>query len=200
MEMMSAAVLLFLIMDPLGNLPVFMSVLRHLEPKRRRFVLLRELLIALLVMMLFLFAGDHLLSFLNVREETVSISGGIILFLIAIRMIFPKPGGVTGLKPGEEPFLVPLAIPLVAGPSVLAALLLLAKQHPGENMTLVLARDLYPQRLEGDEPEPLDLIYWPLSEIDRLLAHPEFNEARAMTALFMVRDWLRAEAQSDGQP
>ncbi|MGL5370363.1 MAG: YhgN family NAAT transporter [Plesiomonas shigelloides] len=139
MEMMSAAVLLFLIMDPLGNLPVFMSVLRHLEPKRRRFVLLRELLIALLVMMLFLFAGDHLLSFLNVREETVSISGGIILFLIAIRMIFPKPGGVTGLKPGEEPFLVPLAIPLVAGPSVLAALLLLAKQHPGENMTLVLA-------------------------------------------------------------
>ncbi|MGL5161347.1 MAG: MarC family protein, partial [Plesiomonas shigelloides] len=99
MEMMSAAVLLFLIMDPLGNLPVFMSVLRHLEPKRRRFVLLRELLIALLVMMLFLFAGDHLLSFLNVREETVSISGGIILFLIAIRMIFPKPGGVTGLKP-----------------------------------------------------------------------------------------------------
>lgn len=139
MEMMSAAVLLFLIMDPLGNLPVFMSVLRHLEPKRRRFVLLRELLIALLVMMLFLFAGDHLLSFLNVREETVSISGGIILFLIAIRMIFPKPGGVTGLKQGEEPFLVPLAIPLVAGPSVLAALLLLAKQHPGENMTLVLA-------------------------------------------------------------
>ncbi|MGL5418998.1 MAG: YhgN family NAAT transporter [Plesiomonas shigelloides] len=139
MKMMSAAVLLFLIMDPLGNLPVFMSVLRHLEPKRRRFVLLRELLIALLVMMLFLFAGDHLLSFLNVREETVSISGGIILFLIAIRMIFPKPGGVTGLKSGEEPFLVPLAIPLVAGPSVLAALLLLAKQHPGENMTLVLA-------------------------------------------------------------
>ena len=76
----------------------------------------------------------------------------------------------------------------------------MAPAYFSSHMTLVLARDLYPQRLEGDEPEPLDLIYWPLSEIDRLLAHPEFNEARAMTALFMVRDWLRAEAQSDGQP
>ncbi|SQI46237.1 putative antibiotic transporter [Serratia plymuthica] len=89
-EMISVTVLLFLIMDPLGNLPIFMSVLKHLEPRRRRMVLIRELLIALLLMLIFLFAGEKILAFLNLRTETVSISGGIILFLIAIKMIFPR--------------------------------------------------------------------------------------------------------------
>ncbi|MCL1138318.1 YhgN family NAAT transporter [Shewanella pneumatophori] len=126
MDTFSAAVMLFLIMDPLGNLPIFASILRHIEPKKRRMVLIRELIIALVIMMLFLFAGEAILSFLNLRTESVSIAGGIILFLIAIRMIFPQPGGVVGLAAGEEPFIVPMAIPLMAGPSVLAALILLA--------------------------------------------------------------------------
>ena len=82
-EIISAAVLLILIMDPLGNLPIFMSVLKHTEPKRRRAIMVRELLIALLVMLVFLFAGEKILAFLSLRAETVSISGGIILFLIA---------------------------------------------------------------------------------------------------------------------
>lgn len=126
MDTFSAAVMLFLIMDPLGNLPIFASILRHIEPKKRRRVLIRELLFALGIMMLFLFAGEAILNFLNLRSESVSIAGGIILFLIAIRMIFPQPGGVVGLAAGEEPFIVPMAIPLMAGPSVLAALILLA--------------------------------------------------------------------------
>ncbi|MCL1056406.1 YhgN family NAAT transporter [Shewanella gelidimarina] len=126
MDTFSAAVMLFLIMDPLGNLPIFASILRHIEPKKRRRVLIRELLFALAIMMLFLFAGEAILNFLNLRSESVSIAGGIILFLIAIRMIFPQPGGVVGLAAGEEPFIVPMAIPLMAGPSVLAALILLA--------------------------------------------------------------------------
>lgn len=126
MDIFSAAVMLFLIMDPLGNLPIFASILRHIEPKKRRRVLIRELLIALAIMLLFLFAGEAMLNFLNLRSESVSIAGGIILFLIAIRMIFPQPGGVVGLAAGEEPFIVPMAIPLMAGPSVLAALILLA--------------------------------------------------------------------------
>ena len=126
MDIFSAAVMLFLIMDPLGNLPIFASILRHIEPKKRRRVLVRELIFALIIMMLFLFAGEAILSFLNLRSESVSIAGGIILFLIAIRMIFPQPGGVAGLAAGEEPFIVPMAIPLMAGPSVLAALILLA--------------------------------------------------------------------------
>ena len=123
-EIISAAVLLILIMDPLGNLPIFMSVLKHTEPKRRRAIMIRELLIALLVMFIFLFAGEKILAFLNLRAETVSISGGIILFLIAIKMIFPSAeGSSSGLPAGEEPFIVPLAIPLVAGPTILATLM-----------------------------------------------------------------------------
>ncbi|KYP97056.1 antibiotic transporter [Sodalis-like endosymbiont of Proechinophthirus fluctus] len=139
-EMISATVLLFLIMDPLGNLPIFMSVLKHLEPKRRRAIVIREMLIALLLMLIFLFAGEHILSFLNLRTETVSISGGVILFLIAIKMIFPsQEGNSAGLPAGEEPFLVPLAIPLVAGPSILAALMLLSHQYPMKINQLVLS-------------------------------------------------------------
>lgn len=128
MDTWSAAITLFLIMDPLGNLPVFMSVLKTIEPKRRRIVLARELIFSLIIMFTFLFSGQIVLDFLNVRQESVSIAGGIILFLIGLKMIFPQPGGVTGLTSGEEPFIVPLAIPMVAGPSVLAALILLANQ------------------------------------------------------------------------
>lgn len=136
-EMISATILLLLIMDPLGNLPIFMSVLKHLEPKRRRIVLIREMLIALAIMLLFLFAGEKILAFLNLRTETVSISGGIILFLIAIKMIFPsQESSSSGLSAGEEPFLVPLAIPLVAGPSLLATLMLLSHQYPDQMLHL----------------------------------------------------------------
>ncbi|MFP9461035.1 YhgN family NAAT transporter [Pectobacterium brasiliense] len=139
-EMISATVLLLLIMDPLGNLPIFMSVLKHLAPKRRRVVLIREMLIALGLMLIFLFAGERILAFLNLRTETVSISGGIVLFLIAIRMIFPsQEGNSSGLPAGEEPFLVPMAIPLVAGPSILAALMLLSHQYPNQLPHLTLA-------------------------------------------------------------
>ncbi|WP_368161483.1 YhgN family NAAT transporter [Aeromonas sp. R5-3] len=130
MDTFSAAVMLFLIMDPLGNLPVFLSILRHIDPKRRRKVMMRELLFSLVIMMAFLFVGQQILNFLNLRQEAVSIAGGIILFLIAIKMIFPSEGGVTGLAAGEEPFLVPMAIPMIAGPSILASLLLLANQEP----------------------------------------------------------------------
>ncbi|WP_426008784.1 YhgN family NAAT transporter [Aeromonas salmonicida] len=130
MDTFSAAVMLFLIMDPLGNLPVFLSILRHIDPKRRRKVMRRELLFSLAIMMAFLFAGQQILNFLNLRQEAVSIAGGIILFLIAIKMIFPSEGGLTGLAAGEEPFLVPMAIPMIAGPSILASLLLLANQEP----------------------------------------------------------------------
>ncbi|MBS0848238.1 YhgN family NAAT transporter [Citrobacter sp. JGM124] len=139
-EIITATVLLFLIMDPLGNLPIFMSVLKHTEPKRRRAIMIRELLIALTIMLIFLFAGERILSFLNLRAETVSISGGIILFLIAIKMIFPgNEGNASGLPAGEEPFIVPLAIPLVAGPSLLATLMLLSHQYPNQMGHLVIA-------------------------------------------------------------
>ncbi|WP_409421848.1 YhgN family NAAT transporter [Pseudaeromonas sp. ZJS20] len=132
MDIITAAVMLFLIMDPVGNLPVFLSMLRTLPAERRRKVMIRELLIALVVMLLFLFLGQELLNLLNLKQEAVSIAGGIVLFLIAIRMIFPGQGSITGLPEGEEPFIVPMAIPMMAGPSILAALLLLAHQYPDQ--------------------------------------------------------------------
>ena len=128
MDIWSAAITLFLIMDPLGNMPVFMSVLKTIEPRRRRIVLARELFFSLIIMFTFLFSGQAVSDFLNVRQESVSIAGGIILFLIGLKMIFPQQGGVAGLTSDEEPFIVPLAIPMIAGPSILAALILLANQ------------------------------------------------------------------------
>ncbi len=139
MEILSAATMLFLIMDPLGNLPIVLSILKHLDPKRRRKVLVRELLFALGILMLFLFAGQSILKFLNVQPESLSISGGVILFVIAIRMIFPQPGGVVSLAAGEEPFMVPMAIPMIAGPSVIASLLLLSNQYPTQMLELSAA-------------------------------------------------------------
>jgi len=126
----SAALLLFLILDPLGNIPVFLSLLRGLPPKRQRVVLARELLIALAVLMAFLWAGKYALELMHLRQESVSIAGGIVLFLIGIRMIFPPPEGLMGEIPDGEPFIVPMAIPLVAGPSGMAAVILMGSNDP----------------------------------------------------------------------
>ena len=131
MEIVSAATLLFLVMDPLGNIPIFLSVLDDVEPARRTRVLLRELLLALLVLVLFLFFGKYMLGFLQLSEHSIRIAGGIILFLIALKMVFPvarsahAPDEITG-----EPLLVPLAIPLVAGPSAMAMVMLIATNDP----------------------------------------------------------------------
>ncbi len=132
MTPLSAGLLLFLIMDPLGNIPFFLSLLKHVPPQRRRWVVIRELLIALGVLAAFLVGGQYILKLLQLKQESVSIGGGIVLFLIGIRMVFPPvDGGIFG-KPGEgEPFIVPMAIPGVAGPSAMAALLLLASNQPG---------------------------------------------------------------------
>jgi multiple antibiotic resistance protein len=130
-DLVSVVVTLFLIMDPLGNIPVFLSVLKEVPPERRRVVLVREILFAYVVLLIFLFFGNYLLRLLHLQQEAVSISGGIVLFLIALRMIFPPEGGMLGETPEGEPFLVPLAIPLIAGPSILAALLLLQRRDAG---------------------------------------------------------------------
>src|SRR5690606_906879 len=143
MEILSAAVLLFLIMDPLGNIPVFLGLLRPLPPRRRLYVLARELVIALLILLVVLFAGQWVLAGLHLRQESISIAGGIVLFLIGVKMIFPGPEGLFGEIPDGGPLIVPVAVPLIAGPSTMAALLLLAKQDPDRSgdwtLALVLA-------------------------------------------------------------
>ena len=130
MTILSAALLLFLILDPLGNVPVFLSVLKPLPPHRQRVVLVRELLIALAVLMAFLWGGKYALELMHLRQESVAIAGGIVLFLIGIRMIFPRPEGLLGELPDGEPFIVPLAIPLIAGPSGMAAVMLMGSNEP----------------------------------------------------------------------
>ena len=144
MSIPSAALTLFLIMDPVGNLPLFASALDRVEPRRRQWVVARELLIALLLMVLFLYSGQAILRVLHLRQETVSIAGGIVLFLISLRMIFPaanhRASPMDNGKTAEgEPFLVPLAVPLVAGPSVLALLLLMMNEDPTRHLDWLLA-------------------------------------------------------------
>ncbi|HSI12209.1 MAG TPA: MarC family protein [Chthoniobacter sp.] len=128
MDILSATLLLLTIMDPLGNVAIFTSALRSVPPERRIRVIARELIIALIILLVFLFCGPWLLSLLHLKEETLSISGGIVLFLIALKMIFPS--GREGDELMIEPFIVPLATPMIAGPSVLATLLVMVSSQP----------------------------------------------------------------------
>ena len=136
MEIYSTAILLLLIMDPLGNMPIFISILKSVPEQRRKKILMRELLIALGILLIFLFVGEYLLQLLHLKQEAVSIAGAIILFIIAIRMIFPQGKSIMGDTPEGEPFIVPLATPLIAGPSILATLILASSQNPGKELQL----------------------------------------------------------------
>jgi len=126
-------------MDPLGNIPLFLSALKDVAPERRRRVLVREIAFAYLVLLVFVFLGNYVLAFLRLEQETISVAGGIVLFLIALRMIFPVGGAGQSDALEGEPFVVPLAVPLLAGPSTLAALLLLQRSAPTETALLVVA-------------------------------------------------------------
>lgn len=129
MDTLSATLLLITIMDPLGNVAIFVSGLRPVPPERRLRVIARELVIALVILVLFLFLGPWLLGLLHLKQEALFISGGIVLFLIALKMIFPPSRREADESIGE-PFIVPLAVPMIAGPSVLATLLVLVSTQP----------------------------------------------------------------------
>jgi multiple antibiotic resistance protein len=140
MEIISAATLLFLVMDPLGNIPIFLSVLEDVAPERRTRVLIRELLLAFVVLVLFLFFGQYLLGFLQLSQHSIRIAGGIILFLIALKMVFPVKRSAHLVEEIQgEPLLVPLAIPMVAGPSAMAIVMLMATNNPDRMMDWLLA-------------------------------------------------------------
>ncbi|HEU4525780.1 MAG TPA: MarC family protein [Gemmatimonadales bacterium] len=130
MTLLSAATLMFFVMDPLGNVPLFLSALRPVEPSRYRAVIARELCIALAVLVLFLFLGRYLLGLLHVSPAALTTGGGIVLLLIALRMIFPSQERSLREEVDGEPFVVPLAVPYTAGPSALATELLLVTGEP----------------------------------------------------------------------
>jgi MarC family membrane protein len=124
-EFFQALILLILVTDPFGNIPIFVSVLSNVAPERRWRVVIRECAIAFILLLLFMFFGKLFLAALHLSEVALRIGGGVILFLIALRMVFPQEGGVFGEVDGDhEPFIVPLAIPALAGPSSLATVLL----------------------------------------------------------------------------
>ncbi len=134
----SSTILLVLITDPLGNIPFFISALKHVRPERRRVVVLRECLVAFAALLVFLLAGRPILRLLHLSEDALRISGGVVLLLIAIRMIFPERGARLGEEEGEdrEPFIVPVAIPLIAGPSAMATVLLMSTPDPLRMLSL----------------------------------------------------------------
>ena len=135
----AAAVTLFLIMDPLGNMPVFNAVLSSVDPQRRTRVMARELLIALFILLGFLFAGNVILTFLGLSQSSLNIAGGILLFIISLRMICPSQQEAGDEQQTADPFIVPLAVPLIAGPSTIAVLLLLSSSQPDRLLDWAMA-------------------------------------------------------------
>ena len=130
MTVLAAILLLIIIMDPIGNVPVFLSILKNIPIERRRKIIIRELFIALAVLLFFMFVGRYLLQMLEIEQSSLGIAGGIILFIIAIRMIFPGTKPMFSHNETTEPLIVPLAVPMLAGPSAIAAVILFMAQEP----------------------------------------------------------------------
>jgi small neutral amino acid transporter SnatA (MarC family) len=138
-ELFSATILLLLVIDPFGNVPIVLAALANVPPARRARIVVRECVAAYVILLAFLFGGHTFLRWLGLSEVSLAIAGGIILFLIALRMVFRHPEGLFGDPPGAEPFLVPLAIPAIAGPSALATVMLMASRDPGHSLAWVIA-------------------------------------------------------------
>jgi MarC family membrane protein len=137
---LSAFILLLLVLDPFGSLPIYISVLGGVAPPRRRVLALRESLIAFAVLLAFMLGGQHFLHLMRLSERSLEVAGGVILLIIAMRMIFSNSGSAYAPDAeGREPFLFPLAVPLLAGPSAMATVLLLASREPGRLLVWVAA-------------------------------------------------------------
>jgi multiple antibiotic resistance protein len=136
MSFLSATISMFLIMNSVGHIIGYLDLVQSLDTKRRRVIIVREMLFALLIMVFFYFVGEFLLSALEVGHQTVLLAGGLVLFLIAIRMIFPHAKPVL-LKEKEEPFVFPIATPMIAGPSILTTIMIYARQEESGYMVLL---------------------------------------------------------------
>lgn len=137
MDLFSLTVILFLIMDPIGNISSFLSLLQDLPKQKRRKIIIREMLIALIAMILFNILGEYIFWILDINETTVRIASGLILFLVAIKILFPSVDSLRANLPDGEPFITPLAIPLIAGPSLLATIMLFARLEPSPVIMLL---------------------------------------------------------------
>ncbi len=138
-DLISATILLVLVLDPFGNLPIVLSLLSKVPIERRSRVVLRESFFAFVILLAFMVGGTTFMRWLQLSDVSLTIAGGIILFLISLRMVFPVKEGIFGEVPGGEPFLVPLAVPSIAGPSALATVMLMASRDPAQLGTWVIA-------------------------------------------------------------
>lgn len=126
MSLLSVATSLFFVLNSMGNVPFFVGILSSYPVKRQRKIILREMVIALLILVLFNFFGDEILSVLGIDHCVVGIAGGILLFIISLGMIFPKKNHLK--VPDREPFIFPLAIPAVAGPGAITTVMIFSQQ------------------------------------------------------------------------
>jgi multiple antibiotic resistance protein len=138
MDVFSLSIILFLIIDPFGNIGSYLQLTKSNTPRRRSFILIREMLIALAVMLLFSLIGEYIFNILHISERTVRLASGVILFLFGVKILFPTIDSPRSNLPEGEPFIVPLAIPLIAGPSLLATIMLFSHIVPSV-LTMVLA-------------------------------------------------------------
>lgn len=137
-DLILSVFLLLLLFDPIGNITIFNGLLRAIAPKRRRLIVIREGLIAVFLLIIFVFVGEWVLAALRISTIALEITGGLMLFLIALQMVFPKESNGAIHQLEHEPLIVPMAIPLIAGPASLATVLL-ASQQSSQRLTMVWA-------------------------------------------------------------
>ncbi len=138
-SILSTAILIMFVLDPFGNVPILLTILKDVSPRRRYQIIAREMVIGLGILLIFLFFGKNFLSIFHLETEAVTIAGGIIFFIIGIRLIFPGDKGANLYPSDGEPLVVPIALPLVAGPSALATLLVLGESNPNQMTELFIA-------------------------------------------------------------
>jgi multiple antibiotic resistance protein len=173
MTIASAIFLLFLIMDPFANVPIFLGLLKNVPESRRRIIIIRELLIALFVLLLFMFSGQYILQLLQISESSLGVAGGVVLFLISLKMIFSGSEDIFTNTPDGEPLVVPLAIPLIAGPSAIAAVILIMANDPNRwvdwGIALVVAWSLVGLILIFSEKFSRHISHKAFAAIERLM-------------------------------
>lgn len=139
-SIISTAIVLTFILDPFGNVPLLLTILKDIDRKKHRRIIIREMLIGLVILVLFLFAGRSFLNLFHLETSSVSIAGGLIFLIISLKLIFPPADGSSIFSAtGGEPFIVPIAMPMVAGPSALATLMVMANNHEGHLTELFFA-------------------------------------------------------------
>ncbi len=173
MTIASAIFLLFLIMDPFANVPIFLSLLKSVPAKKRRAIIIRELLIALFILLIFMFLGQYILQLLQISESSLGVAGGVVLFLISLKMIFSGTEDIFTNTPEGEPLIVPLAVPLIAGPSAIAAVILIMANDPSRwmdwSIALIVAWSLVGLILIFSEKHSRHISNKAFSAIERLM-------------------------------